>query len=113
HGAPKLGYNDIVVAVFTEHAHAALYLIGDVWYHLHGFAQVRAFAFLVDNVLVYTTGGYVVGLRSSRIKETFVMAKVEVGLCTVFRNVAFAVFIRIECAWINVDVGVEFLDGYP
>src|SRR5690606_36123377 len=99
--------------MLTQHAHPAFYLIGDVWHHLYGFAQVCSFAFLVNDVLVYTTCSYIVGLGSSCVKETFVMAKVEVRLCTVFSNVAFAVFIGIERAWVDVDVGVKFLDGYP
>src|SRR5690606_28426442 len=73
---------------------------------------ISAFAFLVDDVLVNAAGGYVVGLRGGCVEEPLVMAKVQAGLGPIFCNVAFAMFIRVERTWVDVDVGVELLDGY-
>ena len=39
------------------------------------------------------------------------MAEVEVGLHAIIGHVAFAVFVRIERAWVDIDVGVELLNG--
>ena len=44
-------------------------------------------------------------------EETFVVAQIEVGLGAIFRDITFTMFIRIQRSGIDVDVGVEFLDG--
>ena len=43
--------------------------------------------------------------------KALVMTKVEVRFHTVCRHVALAVFVGIECTWVDVDVGVELLNG--
>ena len=45
-------------------------------------------------------------------REPLVVTEVEVGLKAVLRHVAFSVLIRVQRAWVDVDVWVEFLDGY-
>ena len=44
-------------------------------------------------------------------EETFVVTEVEVGLRAVFGDVAFPVLVGIERSGVDVDVGIEFLDG--
>ena len=40
------------------------------------------------------------------------MPQIEVGFLPVNRNIAFAMFVGIECTRIDIDVGIEFLVGY-
>ena len=40
------------------------------------------------------------------------MTKIEVCFSPVFSDITLPVFIRIQCAGIDVDVRVEFLDSY-
>ena len=40
------------------------------------------------------------------------MAQIEVGFVAIHGNVAFAVFIRVQCTRVDVDVRVKLLDGY-
>ena len=74
-------------------------------------AQIGALALLRDDGIVDLAGRYVVGLGRMDTQESFVMAQVQVGLGAVFRDVALTVLIRIERTGIDVDVGIEFLDG--
>ena len=70
-----------------------------------------AIALAVDNVLVNAPGSYVVGLAGKRVEKTLVVAKVKVGLCTVFRYIAFTMLVGVQRAWVNVYIRVKFLDG--
>ena len=47
------------------------------------------------------------------IDETFIMSQIQIGLRAVVRHVAFSMLIRIQRSRIDVDVGIEFLYGYP
>ena len=68
-------------------------------------------AFLIYYALVDSAGGNVVCLGSAHIGEAFVVPQVEVGLMAVFGNIAFAMFVGVESARIDVDVRVELLNG--
>ena len=41
------------------------------------------------------------------------MPKVKIGFCTIFGYITFAMFIRIQCARINIYIRVKFLYGNP
>ena len=111
HGAADLGDHEIEVAAVAEELHAALYLVGDVGYDLHGLAQIVAVALLVDDALVDASGGDIVGPGGLDICKPLVMTQIEVCLVAVDGDVAFSVLIGIESARVDVDVGVEFLNG--
>jgi len=51
-------------------------LVGDVRDHLHGSAEVFAFAFVGDDSFVHLAGGEVVFLRHARRQEALVVAEV-------------------------------------
>ena len=93
------------------HEHdTAFDFVGDVGYDLYGFAEVVASSFFFDDAFVYASGGDVVVLACVDVEESFVVSEVEVGFGSVFGDVAFAVFVGVEGAWVDVEVGVEFLD---
>ena len=81
----------------------------DVWDDLDGLAEVVAAAFLVDNSLIYAAGGYVVGSCGVDVGESFVVAEVEVGFMAVDGHIAFAVFVWVECAGVDIYVWVKLL----
>lgn len=108
HGAADFCYDEIVVAGVAEELDVAFYFVGDVGDNLDCFAEIVAAAFLIDYALVDAAGSDVVGSGCLYVGETLVVAKVEVGLMAVGGDVAFAVFVWVECAGVNVDVRVEF-----
>ena len=81
--------------------------IGDVRNHLHGLAEVFAAAFLAQDAFVDLPRSEVVRLVHLRGDEAFVVTKVQVGLCAVFRHEHFAVLEGRHRARVHVDVRVE------
>ena len=39
------------------------------------------------------------------------MSEVEVCFVTIVGDIAFAMFVGVERPWVDIDVGVKFLDG--
>ena len=112
-GAAHLGDYDVVVAGFAQQEHPALDFVCDVGDDLDGLSQICPFPLLGYHCVVNPSGGDVVRLGGVDAEEALIVAQVEVGFCAVLSHIAFAVFVGIEGSWIDVDVGVEFLDGYP
>ena len=79
--------------------------------NLYCLAEVVAAALLLDDTLVDAAGGDVVGAGGAHIGEALIMPEVEVGFMTVDGDVAFAMLIGVECTRVDIDVGVELLDG--
>ena len=88
---------------------AILDFVGDVRNHLHGFAEIIAAAFVVENGLVNLAAGQVVEAGELDVGEPLVMAEVEIGFRAVIQHVNFAVLIRAHRAGIDVEVGIELL----
>ena len=105
------GYYEVVVAGVAEKLHVALDLVGDVGYDLDSLAEIVAAALVVDDILVDPACRDIVGARCADIGEPLVVAEVEVSLLTVDGDVAFAVFVGVESARVDVDIRVELLDG--
>ena len=112
HRTADLGDHKVVLRLAAEDLDAALDFIGDVRDDLDGLAQVIAATLFFDDALVDAAGGDVVGLRGTHVQKTFVVAQIKVGFSAVFGHVALPVFIRVECAGIDIDVGIQFLDGH-
>ena len=91
--------------------HAPLDLVRDMRHHLYGLAQVVSPSFAVDNGLVDSPGGDAVVAGGVDIGETLVVPQIQVRLHAVHGDIALAVFVRIQGARVDVDVGVELLDG--
>ena len=68
-------------------------------------------ALAVDDGLVDAACRDAVVARGANAREPLVVAQVEVGLETVLRHVALAVLVRVQRPRVDVDVGVELLDG--
>ena len=83
-----------------------------MWDDLHGLAEILAFALLFDDTLVDFTRRDVVRFRRRLVGETLVVSEVEVGFGAVLRHVTLAVLVGVERPGVDVDVGVELLDGH-
>ncbi len=110
HCAAYFGDYKVVFSCVGQQFHIAFYLVGDVRDDLHRFAQIVATAFLVDHTLIHSARCDVVGASRLDVGETLVVPQVQVGLVTVDGDIALAVLIGVERAWINVDVGVKLLN---
>lgn len=111
HHATDLGDDKVKVARLAEGHHIALYLVSDMRYYLHGLAQIVATALLVDDTLIDTPRGDIVGTGGADIGKPLIVAQIEVGLMTVHRHITLSVLIRIERARIDIDVRVKLLYG--
>ena len=97
----------------AEHQHPAFDLICDMRDDLHGFAQICTFTFFIDDILIDAACGHVIGLSGRHIEETLIVPEVEIRLSTIFGHIAFAMLIRVQGTWIDINIRVELLDGYP
>ena len=91
--------------------HPSLYLVRNMRHHLDGLAQIVATTLALDDTQIDAARGDAVVASGLNASEPLVVSQVQVGLHTVCRYVALAVLVRVQRAWVNVDVGVELLDG--
>ena len=67
--------------------------------------------FAVDDGLVDATCGDGVVAGGVYACESFVVSEVEVRFHPIDSDIALTVFVGVQSAWVDVDVGVELLDG--
>ena len=112
HRAADLGDDD--VDLVAGQAQDALFdLVGDVGDDLDGVAQVVAPPLLGQHRRVDRPGGRRRVAMEVLVDEALVVAEVEVGLTPVLGDEHLAVLRRVHGAGIDVDVGVELLEGDP
>ena len=112
-GSADFRQNDVVLSGTAQQEHPALDFVRNVGDNLHGFAQVGALALLGNDRVINLAGGYVVGLGSIDAQVALIMSEVQVGLGAILGHIAFAMLVGIQGPGVDVDVGVEFLDGHP
>lgn len=81
--------------------------------NLYGLSEIVASAFFVYYGLIDASGGYAVGPGCVDIGEAFIVAEVEVGFKAVVGDIALAMFVWIECAGVDIQIGVKFLYSDP
>ena len=113
HRAADFRHDHVVLPGLAEEQHPAFDLVRDVGDDLDRLAQVGALAFPVDDRPVDLARRDVVRLRHVDAQEPFVVPEIQVGLGAVLRHIALAVLVRIQRSGVDVDVGIEFLDGDP
>ena len=104
--------NEVIEPRFSEILDVILYLVSDMRHHLYGLSEEITMTLLVDDRLVDASRRHTVGFCGLNTSETLIVTEVEIGLHAVNSDVAFAVFVRIERAGVDVDVWVKLLDGY-
>ena len=112
HRTADLGDDDIELLALSEQLDSAFDLIGDMGYDLYGFAQIIALTLLLNHTLVDTSRRNVVGMAGRNRSETLIVPQVKVRLCAVLRHVALAVFIRVQCSRVDVDIRIQFLNRH-
>ena len=110
-GTANLGDDEVILAGGSQQLDVALDLVGDVGDNLHRLAQVVAAALLIDDALIDTTGGDIVGTRGLDVGKTLIVTQVQVGLMAIDSDVALAVLIGVQRARVDVDIGVKLLAG--
>ena len=111
HSTTDFGNHEVEFVLLAHQLDVTLDFVCDVRNHLNGLAQIISAAFLLDNTLVDTACGDVIGTGGLNTGETLVMSQVEVSFLSVYRNIAFAMLVRIQCSRIDVDIRVKLLDG--
>ena len=111
YGTADFGDHDVGIVVSSYPEDPVLDFIGNVGNDLDGGAQVFALSFLVDDGLVNFAGGDVGGLGQVFVDESFIVAQVQVCFGTVVGDEYFAVLVGAHGARVDIDVGIEFLDG--
>ena len=109
--AANLGDDEVILAGGAQQLDVALNLVGDVRDNLDRLAEVVATALLIDNALIDTSGGDVIGAGSLDVGKALIVPQVEVGLVAIDGDIALAVLIGVERARVDVDVGVKLLAG--
>ena len=90
----------------------ALDLICNMWDNLNSSAAKVTATFFRENGPIYFSGCYVGLFGQIFINETFVVAKIQVSLCTIIRNEHFTVLYRIHSTRVNIDIWIELLHCY-
>jgi len=83
-----------------------------MWYHLNRFTQKITSSLFIYDAFINAASSNVVRLCCLNAQKTFVVSQVEVGLVTIYRNIAFSVLVRVQCSRINIDIRVKLLNGY-
>ena len=110
--AADLGDDHISAGLLADLIDERFDLIGDVRDDLYGLTEEFAAAFLVEDVPIYFAGGQIGKLIQVFVDESFIMAKVQVGLSAVFCYEDFAVLKRAHRTGIDIDIRVELLGGH-
>ena len=108
--AADFGNHHIGIVFAADIINPFLDLIGDVRDDLHGTAEIVAFAFFVDDRPVNLACGHIGTLGQVDIDKPLVVTEIEVGFAAVIRYKNLAVLIRTHRAWVDINVGIEFLN---
>lgn len=100
------------VYVLPDAVYFFLDLVRDVRYDLHGAAVVAAIALAPEDAEVHLPGGDGGIAGEVFIDKALVVAQVEVGFRAILGDEDFAVLIGVHGAGVDVEIGVEFLDGH-
>ena len=81
-------------------------------YYLNRFAKIVAVSLTVDDRLVDASCRNTVVTCGLDAGKPLIVSQIEVGLHTIGCYVTLTMFVGVERSWIDVDIGVELLDGY-
>ena len=110
-GAAHLDDDDVGAALAADGANARLDLVRDVRDRLDRAAQEVSPALPGQHGLVDLAGGDGAAAGQIGVQEAFVVAQVQVGLGAIGGDEDLAVLVGGHGAGVNVEVGIELLDG--
>ena len=103
--------DDIGIVRLCHIVDTLLDFVRNVRNHLHRRAEIIAVALLVEHGGVDLARGDVRTLREIDVDEALVVPEIEIRLRPVVRNEHLTVLIGAHRAGVDVDVGIEFLNG--
>jgi hypothetical protein len=109
--ATDLDDHDFRIVFLAHQPDPPFDLVGDVRNDLDRAAQVVSSAFFADDVGINLPGSHVAGVIQVLVCEPLVVPEVEVGFGSVRGDENLAVLVGAHCAGIDIQIGVEFLDG--
>ncbi len=71
-------------------------------------AQIVTAPFLGDDIGIDSTRGHIVRLARRDTREALVMAQIQVRLCPIIGDIAFAMLIGAHRARIDIQIGIQF-----
>ena len=80
--------------------------------YLYGTSAKITVAFFLKNRPVDLSGGYVGILIKAFINKSFIMSKVQVGLCSIICDEHLSMLDRIHGTRIDVDIRIKLLHRY-
>ena len=80
--------------------------IGDMRNHLDSGTRIHAISFILNNLIINLSGGYVAVFVQALINKTFIMANIQICLATVFGHKHLAMLIRVHSTWINIQIRI-------
>ena len=86
-------------------------LVGDVRNHLDGRAEIIAAPLLFDHRVIDLARRNVVRALQVLVDEALVVPEIEIGLGPILGHEDLAVLVRVHRTGIDVDIGVELLNG--
>ena len=105
------GDNHIGTRFLTYTVDKFLDFIGDVWNDLHGGAEIFTATFFIQYIPVNLTGSEIRVFVEILVNKTLIMAKIKIGLCTVFRYIYLTMLIRAHSTRVNIDIRIQLLSG--
>src|SRR5207247_6510350 len=105
-GPADLDDDDLRLLLARHAMDPLLDLVGDVWDHLHGRAEVVAAALLGDDRVVDLAGREIRSTRHVAVDEPLVVSKIEVGLRAILGDEHLAVLDRSHRARVAVQTRI-------
>ncbi len=81
--------------------------------HLDSLSKVIPPSLFLYNIIIDLSRSIIICLRCPDMSKPLVMPEVKVCLCPVVGNKDLAVLEGTQCAWIDVNIWVELLNGNP
>ena len=103
--------HEIKFVFISQQFHIALDLVRDMRHHLHSLSQVIPFTFFVNNALINAACSDIICTGRLNIQETLVVSEIQIRFMSVYGNIAFPMFVWVQRTWIDIDIGIKFLNG--
>ena len=111
YGAAHLHQNDLSPCGFGDQADPAFDLVGDVRDDLNRTAQEISAPLGPNHLGINLAGRNIAHLVQSDIDKTFVMSQVKIGFSPIIKDEHLPVLVRAHRSRVDIDIGVQFLDG--
>ena len=101
--------NDHIDTVISLGAHTAFYFVGDMRDHLHALSEVFARPLLTQHILVYLARSDISPLAEENVKESLIVANIQISFSPVLSYIYFTMLERVHRAGVNIDIRVQLL----